>query len=102
MLSVTNCKRGSDRRFVGWRIAAATLLLGAVPLRIAQAADCGPPSPGAPIFLTADCVDPHYTQPFIDLDEQRTTPVPHRYVHGGFTGTDTKFSLYFPPAAQYQ
>ncbi|MQY17717.1 PKD domain-containing protein [Nocardia macrotermitis] len=31
-----------------------------------------------------------------------TPPVPHRYVHGGFTGTDTRFSLYFPPAQTYR
>ena len=28
--------------------------------------------------------------------------MPHRYVHGGFTGTDAKFSFYFPPPEQYQ
>ena len=28
-------------------------------------------------------------------------PVRHRYVHGGFTGTDTRFSVYLPPAEQY-
>ena len=26
----------------------------------------------------------------------------HRYVHGGFTDTDLRFSLYFPPAEQYE
>ena len=25
-----------------------------------------------------------------------------RYVHGGFAGTDTRFSIYFPPPEQYQ
>lgn len=29
-------------------------------------------------------------------------PVRHGYVHGGFTGTTTLFSLYFPPKEQYQ
>jgi hypothetical protein len=28
--------------------------------------------------------------------------LPHRYLHGGFAGTDTRFSFYFPPAAQYE
>ena len=37
-----------------------------------------------------------------DIDEQRTTPAPHRYIHGGFKGTDAKFSFYFPPREQYQ
>lgn len=39
--------------------------------------------------------------PFIDIDEHRETPLPHRYVHGGFEDTHTRFSFYFPPAEQY-
>ena len=26
----------------------------------------------------------------------------HRYVHGSFDGTDTKFSFYFPPPERYE
>jgi hypothetical protein len=63
---------------------------------------CGPPAPSAAIRVTADCIDPRFNQPYVDIDEQRNAPVPHRYVHGGFTGTDAKFSFYFPPAEQYQ
>lgn len=40
--------------------------------------------------------------PFIDIDEWRDTPVRHRYVHGGFAGTKTLFSFYFPEAQIYQ
>ena len=29
-------------------------------------------------------------------------PVPHRYVRGGFEGTDARFSFYFPPKDQYE
>src|ERR1700728_30089 len=39
---------------------------------------------------------------FIDIDEWRDTPRRHRYVHGGFTGTHTLFSCYFPPAEHYR
>ncbi|MET1754963.1 PKD domain-containing protein [Novosphingobium sp. RD2P27] len=46
--------------------------------------------------------DPTFAQPYIDVDEWRDAPVRHRYVHGGFKGTDTRFSFYFPPKAQYQ
>ena len=52
--------------------------------------------------VTGDSVDPTYNQPYIDVNELRTEPAPHRYVHGGFTGTDAQFSFYFPPQAQYQ
>jgi hypothetical protein len=46
--------------------------------------------------------DPLFTTPFIDKDEWRDDPVRHRYVHGGFEGTDLLFSMYFPPQEQYQ
>ena len=45
--------------------------------------------------------DPLYLTPFVDVDEWRDAPVRHRYVHGGFTGSDLLFSCYFPPAEQY-
>jgi hypothetical protein len=54
------------------------------------------------VRVTADSIDPDYAEPFIDIDEERPEPVPHRYVSGGFRGTDARFSFYFPPAAQYQ
>jgi hypothetical protein len=45
--------------------------------------------------------DASFAQPYIDIDEWRDSPVRHRYVHGGFKGTDTRFSYYFPPIDQY-
>jgi hypothetical protein len=48
-------------------------------------------------------VDDQYFGPgYVDIDEWREDPVRHRYVHGGFEGTDTRFSFYFPPPEQYQ
>ena len=52
--------------------------------------------------VTADSVDPRFKDPYIDVNELRNEPVPHRYVHGGFKGTAARFSFYFPPAGQYQ
>lgn len=54
------------------------------------------------VTVTADSVDPDYSDAFIEIDEERTEPVPHRYVHGGFKGTQARFSFYFPPSGQYQ
>jgi hypothetical protein len=54
------------------------------------------------VRVTADSVDPDYAEPFVEVDEQRSDPVPHRYVHGGFKGTDARFSFYFPPKEQYE
>ena len=52
--------------------------------------------------ITGDSLDPRYNRPYIDVNELRSEPLPHRYVHGGFTGTDARFSFYFPPAEQYR
>ena len=50
----------------------------------------------APVF------DELFKEPYVDVDAWRDTPVRHRYVHGGFKGTDTRFSIYLPPKEQYQ
>jgi len=55
-----------------------------------------------PLFVTEDSADPEFNRPFIAVNEERTGPVPHRYVNGGFEGTHARFSFYFPPEAQYQ
>ena len=46
--------------------------------------------------------DPFFGPAYIDLDEPREQPLRHRYVHGGFAGTDTRFSYYFPTDGSYQ
>jgi len=51
---------------------------------------------------TAKPADPLFNQPYVDIDEWRDKPVQHRYVHGGFKGTNARFSFYFPPKEQYQ
>ncbi|SFR84490.1 hypothetical protein SAMN05428970_3004 [Agromyces sp. CF514] len=43
-----------------------------------------------------------FETPYVDIDEERRLPVPHRYVHGGFEGTETRFSFAFPPADRYE
>lgn len=47
-------------------------------------------------------LDTLFNKPYVDIDEWRNVPVKHRYVHGGFKGTDTRFSFYFPPKEHYQ
>ena len=73
------------------RLMRFTLALGVLAASAVLRAQAPPP--------TADAL---FTQPYTDVDEWRDTPVRHRYVHGGFTGTDTRFSIYLPPKAQYQ
>ncbi len=67
--------------------------------------NCTPIWSGYTMPITADCIDPRYNQPYIDINEPGETPVNHvqyQYMHGGFTGTDAKFAFYFPPASRYQ
>ncbi|WP_325230456.1 hypothetical protein [Sphingobium sp.] len=76
---------------------AATLALlmagstGAAPSPVPPAPPASPP-----------VEDALFAQPYIDKDEWHDAPVRHRYVHGGFKGTQTRFSFYFPEPAQYQ
>ena len=50
-------------------------------------------------FVSKDTL---FKDPYVDIDEWRNSPVRHRYVHGGFKGTNTRFSFYFPPKEKYQ
>ena len=53
-------------------------------------------------MIRSDSTDEMFTRPYVDVDEWRDRPVRHRYVHGGFAGTETRFSLYLPPAELYE
>ena len=46
--------------------------------------------------------DVQFASPYIDVDEWRSQPVRHRYVHGGFEGTQTRFCFYFPEKEKYK
>src|SRR6201987_2631095 len=46
--------------------------------------------------------DDFFGKPWIDVDEWREKPIPHRLVHGGFEGTDTRFTFYFPSQEHYK
>ncbi|MCR2783545.1 MULTISPECIES: hypothetical protein [unclassified Microbacterium] len=47
-------------------------------------------------------VDDAFGRAWVDIDEQRESPVAHRYVHGGFDSSDTRFSFYFPSPNAYE
>lgn len=85
-------------------VAACGILTGLST--IASAADhpieCKSVAPGAPMFITADCVDPEFSKPVIDSQEDLASPTSVRRVSGHFEGTDAKFNFYFPPKAQWQ
>jgi hypothetical protein len=87
-------------RFVRLLVVGTAVVLGAslTLATTASAADCT----GDPLFITDQCTDPRFKNPQIDLVEQRTTPVPHTFVHGFFPDTDARFAFYFPPPEQYE
>ena len=43
-----------------------------------------------------------FGSPYVDVDEWRETPHPHHYLHGGFSGNETRFSYYFPAQEDYR
>ena len=49
-------------------------------------------------FKTTDTL---FNHPYVDIDEWRDKPVRHRYIHGGFKGSSSKFSFYFPKKENY-
>jgi hypothetical protein len=51
--------------------------------------------------MASKVVDPLFKDPYVDVDEWRDNPVHHRYVHGGFKGTEARFSFYFPTKERY-
>ena len=77
-------------------------------LTLALLIGTGAPSAGSQQQATAEtkgagaAADPMFREPYVDVDEMRDAPVRHRYVHGGFKGTEARFAFYFPPKEQYQ
>ena len=49
-----------------------------------------------------EVADVFFGKPYIDRDEWRDDPLRHRNVHGGFDGTDTRFTFYFPPTEDWK
>ncbi len=78
-----------------WRLSRAAALAALIVSLASHAAD----EPAAPSAPAADAL---FAKPYVDKDEWRDAPVRHRYVHGGFKDTDTRFSFYLPPKEQYQ
>lgn len=76
----------------------SALLVAATGNTVTAAEDCRL----ADEILASMRVDTFFQQPYVDMDEWRDTPVSHRYVHGGFEGTETRFSLYLPPVEDYE
>lgn len=85
--------------------AAATLALlgGALPAYAAETpSSCGPTSPGGTFHVDATCVDPAYAIPVVDSASDVTAPVPAHVVSGHFEGTSLTFSIFLPPADDWQ
>lgn len=57
---------------------------------------------GSDLAQSFNTKDSLFKKPFIDIDEWRDKPFRHRYIHGGFEGTETRFSFYFPTEKNYK
>jgi hypothetical protein len=80
-------------------LAGCLLALLAPGHNVVAAASPSSIAPKAEALATPDLL---FKTPYIDVDEWRDGPVRHRYVHGGFKGSDTRFSFYFPPKELYR
>jgi len=82
--------------------ASVTALGVTAATALASVAKQAQPPANAPTAAVANDSDPLFKEPYVDVDEWRDKPLRHHYVHGGFKGTDTRFSFYFPEKSQYQ
>jgi len=73
--------------------------VGERPTTVASAALSAAPDLLATGFTATDDL---FGQPYIDVQEWRDAPVRHFYVHGGFAGTDTRFSYYLPATEDWE
>ena len=78
----------------------AGLMASGLSVPAAQAGQASPAAAPTPLYSPDG--DATFAEPYVDIDEWGDAPVRHRYVHGGFKGTATRFSFYFPPKEQYQ
>lgn len=94
MISRTVSGPAGLRRKPGKRTitAAIVALVGLTQPAWASLPECS----GEPLFITEDCSDPRFHTAIVDVDEERTDPVRHRFVSGHFDGTDARFAYYFP------
>ncbi|NQX12162.1 Tat pathway signal sequence domain protein [Microbacteriaceae bacterium VKM Ac-2855] len=93
------------RRALLGTVATATLALGlaAAPssATATEAAECATGPTGA-VLVDAICIDPLYSVPVIDSETDVQSPTPIRKVIGHFEGTPTRFTIYLPPADQWE
>lgn len=88
---MTDCRLAANALALSW-----LALLWAPAVAQPSAVPAGDPVP------SSVAADPMFAQPYVDIDEWRSSPVRHRYVHGGFRGTKMRFSFYFPEKAKYE
>ena len=75
---------------------ALMILQGSVAVAAPQGKSAEAPT------AVAQAADPLFQEPYVDIDEWRDKPVRHRYIHGGFKGTQARFSFYLPPKERYE
>ena len=90
--SMSNALRLSRRAALS--LGAGALVMGPAVLRAATQEQ---------VTVTQDWSDDaFFGEAIIDKDEWRSTPVRHRYLHGQFAGTDTRFVVALPEAPTFK
>src|SRR5690606_36507181 len=84
----------------GMGVGAAVAGAGLPGVMLAQGGDdYGPAGISAEGYKVTDG---YFGKPYIDQDEFRDKPSPHRFIHGGFENTDTRLAFYFPKLSSYR
>jgi len=85
------------------RLSRRGLLAGGATVSVALAGATEAAQAAGPLRKSDKGVhDSFFGAAVIDTDEWRDTPFRHRFVHGSFAGTDTRFTFYMPPAELYK
>ena len=82
-------------------VKRTTILLAALMFPLMSAGQAAPLAAAQTAARPIIDGDDLFQHPFVDIDEWRSTPGRHHYIHGGFKGTDTLFSFYFPEKKRY-
>jgi hypothetical protein len=99
---------GEAMPFKGWNLSRRSALgvmsgaVAATGLPGALQAAAGKPIDGKLDIDGYKVTDAFFDTAYVDIDEMRTDFVPHRFIHGGFKGTGTRFVFLFPAAEHYQ
>ncbi|MDB5431935.1 MAG: hypothetical protein JWP35_3051 [Caulobacter sp.] len=94
-----------NRRTAVGLMSGGAAIAGATGASAAAKAVATAAAPPLDVKLDIDGYKPtdgFFDKVYIDIDEVRTDYVRHRFIHGGFKGTGTRFTIHLPEAQYYK